>query len=148
MQKENCKSNMNNIPPKLRKQLAADPYYQKCARAGLHDHECGGRVTWEHALTFQGKQVQARYAILPICARGHEVDGYQDGGDLNKEVHLWIALNRATDEELASISRAYRYIEKRDRLNAIYGVYHEDKAPTPPRPVPVWFWSGALPVTY
>lgn len=116
---------MNNVPPKLRKQLAADPYYQTCARKGLHGHTCAGRVTWEHAIIHAGKQLQARFAILPICEFGHEVGVYQDGGDLDKEIHLWLALNRATDEELSAISRAVNYLQKRERLNAVYGMYFE-----------------------
>lgn len=114
---------MNNIPPRLRKQLAADPFYKKCAREGLHGHECGGRITWEHAIMFAGKQVQERFAILPICAKGHEVDSYQDGGDLDKEVHLWLALSRATDDELRAISRTIDYRQKLNRLNVQYGIY-------------------------
>lgn len=137
---------MTPIPPKLRKELAADPFYTVCARAGLHDHECGGRVTWEHAVIFAGKQVQARWAILPICAKGHEVDRYQDGGDLDKEVHLWIALNRATDEELRLISRAEDYRRKRDQLNLKYGFYAHS-APREPATIPLFLFRRTYSLT-
>lgn len=116
---------MNNIPIKLRKQLASDSYYHACARKGWHEHACAGRITWEHALILAGKQVQERFAIIPLCAKAHAVDAFQDGGDLNKEINLWIALNRATDEEMLSISKANDYFLWRHRLNETYGTYRE-----------------------
>ncbi len=116
---------MNNIPRKLRLTLAADPYYRTCARLGLHGHVCAGRITWEHALIFSGKQVQSRFAIVPLCAKSHAVDRFQDGGDLNKEVNAWIALNRASKEEIRGISRAVDYKAVLRRLNGKYGVYQE-----------------------
>lgn len=81
---------MTKIPPKLRAQLTTDPYYKVCARKGILEHECGGKITWEHAMTFGGKQIQERYAIVPLCERAHSVNNYQDGGDLNKNLNVWI----------------------------------------------------------
>lgn len=114
---------MHNIPLSLRKELATDPYYSTCARKGLHGHECGGRVTWEHALIYAGVQVQKRFAIIPLCAKAHAVDGFQDGGDFSKDINVWIALNRATEEELLEISRAVDHFRLRNALNIKYGPY-------------------------
>lgn len=114
---------MNNIPSKLRSEIKDDPYYRFCARADVH--ECAGRITWEHALTFRGSQIQKRFAILPLCAKAHSVDEFQDGGDLNKEINIWMCLNRATDEELCEISKAKDYFFERRRLNEKYGYYRE-----------------------
>lgn len=114
---------MNNIPAKLRKQLASDPEYKVCARAGIGDHVCDGRITWEHAMIYAGKQIQKRWAIIPLCAKAHSVDGWQDGGDLNKEVNEWIALNRASDLELQEVSKAINYMNRRYYLNQKYGPY-------------------------
>ena len=105
---------MNNIPPKLRKQLSEDPEYLKCSR--LNDGNCGGRITWEHTLIFGGKQIQERWAIIPLCEYHHDVNTYQDRGDLQKEKNVWIALNRATDAELLQYSKAVNYIKLRERL--------------------------------
>lgn len=118
---------MNNIPPKLKTELAVDPYYKVCARSGLFGHVCSGRVTWEHALYYAGKQIQARFAIVPLCEFAHSVCKYQDGGDMSKEINVWIALNRATDDELRAISKTINYLRERQRLNNIYGVYVEPK---------------------
>lgn len=112
---------MNNTPPKLKKELLADPEYQRCMLLGYH--ACGGRMTLEHALINAAKQVQKRFAIIGVCAAGQEVDQYQDAHTMNKELNVWCALNRATDDELRSISKAINYFRMRDWLNSKYGQY-------------------------
>ena len=114
---------MRPIPPKLRANMQADPFYKKCARRVLlDDHVCEPNplnrqlIEWEHAITYKGKQLNEKWAIVPICYLAHR------GGLLVKEINVWIALNRATDEELQRISRATDYIRERERLNAKYGV--------------------------
>lgn len=87
---------MNAIPPKLRAELEEDPYYHTCARA---NGDCRGRITWEHALYYVGRQIQARFAIIPLCARHHGVDDWQDRGLLDKRTNERIAMERATDED-------------------------------------------------
>jgi len=110
---------MRPIPPKLREQMANDPYYKKCAR--IMDGGCDGSITWEHALIFAGRQVNEPWAIIPICEYHHAVGKHQDGGNLLKEKNVWIALNRATDEQLSAVSKAINYKNMRERLNKIYG---------------------------
>lgn len=114
---------MNKIPQKLRTELAHDPEYTVCLRNRLlNDHVCERDplkpqqfVEWEHVIYFKGSQLQRRWCIIPICYLVHR------GGKLNKEINEWIALNRATDEELEEISKAVNYKRKRDYLNTIYG---------------------------
>lgn len=77
----------------------------------------------EHAIIFANRQVQELWAIIPLCAKGHAVDEYQDAGTLDKSRNIWVALNRATDEELQAVSKAIPWIRERDRLNTIYGVW-------------------------
>lgn len=89
-----------------------------CLRAD--EGNCAGRLTKDHAMTFAGKQIQAEWAILDICAFHHGVDEYQDNGGKNNEKHVWLALCRATDDELRAISKAVDYIALRSRLNAKY----------------------------
>ena len=98
--------------------MQADTYYQKCSRRG--DGGCGGRITWEHAIIFAGRQLNEKWAIIPLCEYHHAVNMYQDGGNLNKEKNIYIALERATDDELQAISKATNYIELRDRLAKKY----------------------------
>lgn len=113
---------MNNIPKQLREEMARDPYYTKCARADLlGDHVCepdpvtGKLIEWEHTIIFASKQLQRKFAIIPICWYVHRGQG------LKKEINVWIALNRATDQELKEISVAINYLRERDRLNKLYG---------------------------
>ena len=82
---------MRPIPPKLREQMANDPYYKKCARSSL---ECKGRITWEHAWIYGGKQINEVWAIIPLCVYHHLEEG------LNKHENQKIALQRATKEDL------------------------------------------------
>jgi hypothetical protein len=112
---------MNNVPPKVRKELSADPEYKRCALLGYH--ACGGRITWEHAFIFAGKQIQERWAIIPVCAAGQEVDEYQDAGTMDKDMNKWAALNRASDIDLARYSKAINLFREKERLNNIYGKY-------------------------
>lgn len=121
---------MNNIPKKLAASLEADPFYHRCARRdALLDHECQGDpvrgaygrvVEWEHALIYANRQVQKRYAIVPLCWWAHRGPG-QD-----KELAVWIAVNRATDEELLELSAkgGRDYFRYRGYLNARFGVYN------------------------
>lgn len=111
------------MPLKLRKELDADPFYKVCSRFGQQGHQCQGRVTFNHAIIFAGKQLQEKWAIQPLCEFGHSVDKFQDGGDFDEEINLWIVLNRATEAELRRISKAVNYLRQRERLNKIYGEY-------------------------
>lgn len=126
---------MNNIKTgptinlKDREEMSQDPFYQTCALYGQHGHECGGKITWEHALKYAGKKLQEIWAIIPICEKAHAVNSFQDAGTMNKEMNVWVALNRATDEQLEAISKAESYLQKRVYLNSIYGEYVH-KVPT------------------
>lgn len=120
---------MNNIPQKLRKELANDPFYKLCARRGLFGHVCGGKITWEHAMYYAGKQLQARWAIIPLCAKAHSVNEYQDGGDMDKHLNEWIALSRATDDDLLPICKVIDYFHYRSFLNKKFGGEYNEPSP-------------------
>lgn len=107
---------MRAIPKKLLHEMLDDPYYSVCAR---HDPECDGRITLEHAIIVAGRQLNERWAIIPLCAWHHAVDQYQDGPGLNKDINRLIALSRATTEELLAYPRS-NFIRERDYLLAKY----------------------------
>ena len=114
---------MTTIPLKQRNEMAFDLYYKTCARQdALHDHVCHGRITWEHAIIHAGRKLQKRWAIVPLCEWAHSVNSCQDGGGLEKQINVWLALNRACDEELVEISKAVDYLRLRSYLNDKYGV--------------------------
>ena len=81
---------MNNMPLKLRKDLSNDSDYKFCMRASS---ECRGRITWEHALMYAGKQIQERFAVLSLCEFHHLYAG------LNKKWNKDFAMSRATEED-------------------------------------------------
>lgn len=87
------------IPKPLLEDILEDPFYKKCIRN--NEGTCKGRITFEHAIIYAGKQVQEKWAIVPCCAFHHEVDEFQDNGDLNKELNQLAALKRATEEDFA-----------------------------------------------
>ncbi len=112
------------IPTNLNDQLNRDPEYEDCMLRSVKNHVCGGRPnTREHAIIFKGSAVQKKWAIVSICAKAHEVDEWKDRGTMDKNLNIWLALNRATDAELREISKATDYLRERERLNRIYGVY-------------------------
>lgn len=104
---------MNNIPPKLRAEIAADPFYQRCCITGAFAKNT--KVEWHHNLIHAGKQVQEKWAILPLREDIHEDIAYY------KKECDWIMLNRADEATLKKYSRAEDLMAKRDRLNKIYG---------------------------
>lgn len=119
---------MTKIPIKVRKEIDADPLYKFCALEGVPGHVCGGRITMEHALIYAGKQIQEKWAIVPICAAGQEVDEYQDAHTMNKELNKWVAFNQATPEDFARFPRAFpTYPEQKARLNRKYGIWKPRK---------------------
>lgn len=94
------------MPKKLREELSLDPEYQKCMRyERFKDHICqpdpltGRLIEWEHAMTYCGRQIQEKWAIIPICYWAHR------GGGLDKRKNEYIALSRATDEEMNQYPR-------------------------------------------
>lgn len=101
---------MRAIPNKLREELANDTYYSQCCLYGRN--ECGGRIQWHHNLIFAGRQVNARFCILPLCEWHHDRISKPE---IKKEVDK-IMFSRATDEDLEKYSKAINYKKIRERL--------------------------------
>lgn len=97
------KSTRTIIAPKLREELSKDPLYKSCSLFGQEEHTCSGSITWEHALIVAGSKVQQKFAIIPLCERGHAVNNYQDAGTMRKEMNEWVALSTATDQDLLAL---------------------------------------------
>lgn len=109
---------MNKIPPKLREEMAGDPFYKRCCVTGEI-----GKIEWHHNLIYAGKQVQEKWCILPLTYHIHRIADDK----LVRERLDWIMLNRATDDELRRYSKAVDLLAKRDRLNTKYGKKRDDK---------------------
>jgi len=106
---------MSPIPKKLRDEMAADPYYRRCCITGRPKGAV--KIEWHHNLIFAGRQVQEKWCILPVSEAVHIQANFRD----MREKLNWVMLNRATDEELARYSKVEDLIQKRERLNTIYG---------------------------
>lgn len=83
---------MRPISARVRKIIDADPFYRKCARAGM---DCRGRLTMEHVWIYAGRQIDEAWSILPLCYFHHL------GAGLDKRVNEEISLRRATEADLA-----------------------------------------------
>jgi len=99
--------------------INSNPYFKVCARKD--EGNCGGRITIDHTIIYGGKQLDELWSLVPVCEYHHAVGKFQAGGDLNREKHVYIALQRATDDQLRAISKAVDYIALRDRLRVKYG---------------------------
>lgn len=96
---------MRPISASVKREVLARP--DICQRRQVfHDHDCQGRMTLEHALIYAGRQVDAPFAIIKLCAWAHDVDQFQDGGNLDKEKNEYIALSQATKEDFAFYAKS------------------------------------------
>lgn len=117
---------MNNIPKSLNDDMNTDPFYRHCCLRRFGG--CGGRniygrtIERHHAFIYAGRQVQAKFCILPACPDHH---GLASRPDI-KELFDWVLLNRASDEELQSFSRTTPpLLQVRERLNKKLGVWKQ-----------------------
>ena len=96
---------MRPIPPKLKEELNADPFMKLCCLCGVI------KVQFHHAIEYKGSQLNERWAIVPACKECHD----------NRLEELQLkALNRATKEELARISKAESFEQRRLYLTGKY----------------------------
>jgi len=108
------------IPKEMREEMASDPFYRKCC---LQSHECGGRIEWHHHIKYGGKRINRKAFILPVCKNHHKQES-------KKEFHerlTWMALNRATEDDLKFLAKRNTNQELR-YLNNKYGTFRGDGA--------------------
>jgi len=115
---------MRPIPKKMLQQILDDPFYQKCIRD--FEGKCKGRITLEHSLIWAGRQINDIFAIVPVCACHHEVDEYQNSGQMDKQVNQLAALLRATPEDLKKYPRVDWEQEKKRLIYIVTKRYGEN----------------------
>ncbi len=59
------------------------------------------------------------WSIIKICEKHHAVGAYTDSGLMDKQKHVYLALQRATDEDMAKYPKA-DYKALKSRLSAHY----------------------------
>lgn len=99
-----------SMPKKLRDELAKDQFYKICIR---NNENCSGRITWEHCWTYKNRQIQEKWAIVPLCW-AHHLGAYFD-----KWVGQLVSLRRATPEDLAKYPKK-DWAQIRDYLEKKY----------------------------
>ena len=111
---------MSPIPLEMREQLAEDYFMTHCVH---YDTECKGRVEWEHAIYYAGRQINELWTIVPVCTYHHR------GGGLNKEYNrfwaftrLWSMGEEYLEEQLKKYYRAADgWVTEYDDLKKKYG---------------------------
>ena len=104
---------MRKIPESLREEMSKDIFYKKCCVA---DEFCLGRIEFHHNLIYAGRQVNEKWCILPVCKYHHDREKDKYIGELLDHVML----NRATDDDLRHFSKAFDYLELKNKLNEKY----------------------------
>lgn len=94
---------MRPIPRKLRDDMASDMFYKTCC---MPMTDCNGRIEWHHNLIFRGRQVNEKFAILPLCQKHHRI---ADRSDVKNILNAIMSM-RASKEELN------RFNIKHDRI--------------------------------
>lgn len=84
---------MRPIPIELRKRIASNPFMQRCIYWGIRSNGCKGRVEWEHAFEYGGKQINEEWAIVPVCTYHHRIA-------LDKDYNRFRAIIRADIDDL------------------------------------------------
>lgn len=114
---------MRPIPNKMKQEMLQSDEYKYCMRNMVfHDHICQGRITLEHAFIYAGKQINEKWAIIPICAWAHDVDEWQGAGNLDKHKNEFIALSRATSEDL----KKYPKCDWQKKINFLNKKYEKE----------------------
>ncbi len=97
---------MRKIPDDLREDMSNDPFYKQCCITGW-THE---KIDWHHNLIFAGRQVNEKWAILPLARSIHDrVQDYQEECDR-------IMLLRATEDQLRPYCKVNDYIARKRAL--------------------------------
>lgn len=83
---------MRPIPTKLKEEIAKDPFMSKCVWTGDTKN-----ISWEHCWVYAGKQINEKWAIVPLRKDLNTNDMEQR----IKDYCRWISLMRATPKDLA-----------------------------------------------
>jgi len=108
---------MRPIPPKIRDQIARDPFMRTCIyeRIDAPNHRCMGRITWEHAWIYAGKQINEPWAIVPCC------EAHNSGEAMVKDYNRYVALTRANLNDLTKRMPRKNWKQEYNHLNEKYG---------------------------
>lgn len=98
---------MNPIPQKLKKELEVDPFMKICVltcKASCDEI----KIDWHHCWKYAGRQINEKWAIIPLWDRKHSPQGDPDSVHRCKETRefvQYLSLKRATKEDLEKYPR-------------------------------------------
>ena len=106
---------MRPVPINLRKEISEDPFMAKCCYTGETQD-----ISWEHCWIYAGKQINERWAIVPLVRR------LNTSGMLPeiKNFCRWVSIMRASKEDLEKYPKKDWAQEKKnlDRM-FLKGIY-------------------------
>lgn len=116
-------NNMRPIPIQMREQIAEDPFMRVCiyTRRDAPKHICRGRITWEHAWMYAGKQINEPWAIVPCCEAGNS------GEWMDKDYNRYRALERANLDDLCQRMPKKDWRQIFNFLKSKYAIDSNDK---------------------
>jgi hypothetical protein len=121
---------MSPIPPKLKQQMAADPWYKRCCITGRTED-----IEWHHAHQFSGRQTQEYWCIVPLNKEVHKnIRSWRT----EREMVDIIILCRADEATLKKYSKAENLVFKRDYLLKKYGKTREEVLSKISRNITIW----------
>lgn len=105
------------IPLKIRAEIAKDPFMTFCIYESRDapNHECYGRVEWEHAYLYAGKRINEPWAIVPCCT------SHNRGSGIVKEYNRYRAIIRADISDLAKRYPKFNWQQEYNYLTKKYG---------------------------
>lgn len=103
------------IPRRVKKELEQDEWMTRCC----YKHCSSNNVEWHHVFTYQGKQIQEVFNIVPVCKRHHDQatphkNGYKQEV---REYFEWVALQRMNGDMMSKYSKFNDLTTWKIRLN-------------------------------
>lgn len=113
------------IPKKLREKMEAQAFYHRCCLTGTPRGPYA-KIEWHHNFeTYEHDnkgRLNEEWCILPVLKEVHDK---ADTRDIREKLD-WVMLNRADEDTLKKYSKSTDLVERRNRLNKIYGKYQKN----------------------
>lgn len=112
---------MRSIPIKMREELASDPEMKICIYQDQEapNHACGGRIEFEHAFIYAGRQINEIWAIVGCCTAHNRSNVMVK--DYNRYRAILKARERGFWEEVKAKYPKFNWEQEFNHLNKKYG---------------------------
>jgi len=113
---------MKPMPPKLRKELSKDSYYKKCCLTKSNEN-----IEWHHAWIYAGKQINEKWAIMPVCKEKHSA--YKDSDSIHnclitRQIVKYLSLLRIN---LDYLCKKFPRIDWKQEFKYLESIYKKNK---------------------